>query len=187
MSESRVRENRTHGSMRRREATPDQSALGRTARGRLPPTLRRSGDGARQPRRLRERTVAPNDERLRERRVSRRVPSGHHLALDRWWPACVAVSGCGLVSGIQPADQLANHRRTAERRQARIVGDDLDSRRLPEPIARRTSPRPLALRLRLHRQGALPNRLQDPPKRTLPSRPDGSRDPSDNSYSGIRV
>jgi hypothetical protein len=26
MSESRVRENRTHGSMRRREATPDQSA-----------------------------------------------------------------------------------------------------------------------------------------------------------------
>ena len=27
MSESRVRENRMHGSMRRREATPDQSAL----------------------------------------------------------------------------------------------------------------------------------------------------------------
>ena len=26
MSESRLRENRTHGSMRRREATPDQSA-----------------------------------------------------------------------------------------------------------------------------------------------------------------
>jgi hypothetical protein len=29
MSESRVRENRTHGSMRRREATPDQSATPR--------------------------------------------------------------------------------------------------------------------------------------------------------------
>src|SRR5215217_9712698 len=41
MSESRVRENRTHGSMRRREATPDQSALGRAVQGRLPPTLQR--------------------------------------------------------------------------------------------------------------------------------------------------
>ena len=32
MSESRVRENRTHGSMRRREATPDQSAMPRGPR-----------------------------------------------------------------------------------------------------------------------------------------------------------
>ena len=32
MSESRVRENRTHGSMRRREATPDQSAKPRGPR-----------------------------------------------------------------------------------------------------------------------------------------------------------
>ena len=38
MSVSRVRENRTHGSMRRREATPDQSAMPRGP-GRLPPTL----------------------------------------------------------------------------------------------------------------------------------------------------
>src|SRR5215216_2568112 len=46
MSESRVRENRTHGSMRRREANPDQSAIGRAVRGRLPPTLRSSGPPA---------------------------------------------------------------------------------------------------------------------------------------------
>jgi hypothetical protein len=32
MSESRVRENRMHGSMRRREATPDQSAKPRGPR-----------------------------------------------------------------------------------------------------------------------------------------------------------
>jgi hypothetical protein len=43
MSESRVRENRMHGSMRRREATPDQSAMPRSPR-KPPadPTRRRS-------------------------------------------------------------------------------------------------------------------------------------------------
>jgi hypothetical protein len=40
MSESRVRENRMHGSMRRREATP-ASRQARAAPASLPPTLRR--------------------------------------------------------------------------------------------------------------------------------------------------
>jgi hypothetical protein len=42
MSESRVRENRTHGSMRRREATPDQS----TQVAQSPEASRRPYEGA---------------------------------------------------------------------------------------------------------------------------------------------
>jgi hypothetical protein len=63
MSVSRVRENRTHGSMRRREATPDQSAK-----------PARSPDASRRPYNSRART-ARSDRRQHDRELCGVKPS----------------------------------------------------------------------------------------------------------------
>jgi hypothetical protein len=90
---------------------------------------------------------------------------------------------------LQPPDELTDDHRPTERRQRRIVGDHLNPRRLPEPIAPRLPPRaPRTLGLRLHRQGALPDRLQTPRATHAAKRPGQTRaSTTKTAYSGIKV